>query len=67
MLMHPLSTSWCHRLKGAGVLFSQEGQLLLLCCFSEPIFISSYLLISEKQEFSGMVGFMCENNIDAVI
>jgi hypothetical protein len=31
---YPLSTSWHHRLKGAGVLFSQEGQLLLLCSFS---------------------------------
>jgi hypothetical protein len=34
--------------------------------FLNPVFISSYLLISEKQEVSGMVGFVCENSIDAV-
>jgi hypothetical protein len=34
---YPLSTSWCRRLRGAGVLFSQEGQLLLICSFSEPV------------------------------
>ena len=61
---YPLCIRWYHRLNGAGVLFSQEGWLLVLCSFSESVFISSYLLISEKQEVSGMVGFVCENSSD---
>ena len=38
----------------------------MLCSFSEPVCISSYLLISEKQKVSGMMGFVYENSSDAV-